>query len=474
MNKALTIFASIFFIFIIGSVSAISWSGGDTTTTFSGNLTNLSQMQDTNISSPADGEVLTWSSAVMQWVNSAVGSATKWIFSSSPYWSNDSTTVYFNETQLNATIDSRAGTGGNTSWNETLADTLYVNINGDVMTGDLNITHPGNHSKINLHSTGSYGTALTFNNDGAGQWSLRVPFASNDLGFYSYEDGIASFYLDSATSKGNFVRDLSVGDDFEVGDNVYINGTTWIYEGLNVSDNVTSSFFIGDGSYLTGITGGNGSWNETLADTLYAGIEWNYNQTEALSPNSTQMDFSDGNLNIKESWLTTLWDTIFGTKSTDDLTEGSTNLYRNNTFNQTLTDSLYSATGTSGNASWNETLADTLYLGIVDQRYNETQIIFDNNASWLSTYNSTYASLISGTGKAGDELYLYNDSTIMYFNETLLNATIDARDDIGSGVNYWQTDGTELYNETINNISLGTSDARIEINNDGEFTFWGG
>jgi len=96
-------------------------------------------MQDTNISSPADGEVLTWSSAVMQWVNSAVGSATKWIFSSSPYWSNDSTTVYFNETQLNATIDSRAGTGGNTSWNETLADTLYVNINGDVMTGDLNM-----------------------------------------------------------------------------------------------------------------------------------------------------------------------------------------------------------------------------------------------------------------------------------------------------------------------------------------------
>jgi len=33
-----------------------------------------------------------------------------------------------------------------------------------------------------------------------------------------------------------------------------------------------------------------------------------------------------------------------------------------------------------------------------------------------------------GTGKSGDGLYLYNDTTIMYFNETLLNSTIDARD----------------------------------------------
>ena len=83
------------------------------TSTSSGNFTNLSQLYDTTITTPADGEVLTWSSAVMQWVNSAVGSASKWIFGSSPYWYNDSDTVYFNETKLNDTIDARAGSGTN-------------------------------------------------------------------------------------------------------------------------------------------------------------------------------------------------------------------------------------------------------------------------------------------------------------------------------------------------------------------------
>ena len=97
--------------------------------TYSSNITNLSQLSDTTITSPADGEVLTWSSALMSWINSAAGSGVKWLFGSSPYWFNDSTTVYFNETQLNVTIDARAsGLGDNSSWNESLANTLYAPI----------------------------------------------------------------------------------------------------------------------------------------------------------------------------------------------------------------------------------------------------------------------------------------------------------------------------------------------------------
>jgi len=330
----------------------------------------------------------TWWAGLTNWVSG-------WFFSVG----NE---LQFNETKLNASIDARSSSAGNVSWNQTMANDLYLKLDtsNNPLTGDLNITHPGNHSKINLHSTSSYGTALTFNNDGAGQWSLRVPFASNDIGFYSYEDGIASFYLDSATSKGYFVRDLLVGDDFEVGDNVYINGTTWIYESLNVSENVTATAFIGDGSYLTGITGGNVSFNQTLTDSIYSDIKWGYNmtysgstynatydanngnvsfnqtltdsiysdikwgynQTEAVTPNSTQMDYSDGNLNIKESWLTTLWNAIFGTKTTDDLTEGSTNLYNNQSWNETRADLLYSPIGTGGNASFNQTLTNGLYI----------------------------------------------------------------------------------------------------------------
>jgi len=43
------------------------------------------------------------------------------------YLYNDTSIIYFNETQLNATIDAR-GSGDNASWNETYADTLYANI----------------------------------------------------------------------------------------------------------------------------------------------------------------------------------------------------------------------------------------------------------------------------------------------------------------------------------------------------------
>ena len=57
------------------------------------------------------------------------------------YLYNDSNTIYFNESQLNATIDDRAtGLGDNASWNQSLADERYVDIGGDNMTGNLNIT----------------------------------------------------------------------------------------------------------------------------------------------------------------------------------------------------------------------------------------------------------------------------------------------------------------------------------------------
>ena len=41
---------------------------------------------------------------------------------------------------------------------------------------------------------------------------------------------------------------------------------------ITTTGNVTSNYFIGDGSLLTGITGDNSSWNESYADTLYADI----------------------------------------------------------------------------------------------------------------------------------------------------------------------------------------------------------
>lgn len=77
--------------------------------------------------------------------------------------------------------------------------------------------------------------------------------------------------------------------------------------------------------------------------------------------NDTEFNIVSEILTISNLWLTTFINAWFSTQTTDDLTEGSTNFYNNQSFNQTLTDSLYATTG-SGNASWNQTHANTLYL----------------------------------------------------------------------------------------------------------------
>lgn len=57
--------------------------------------------------------------------------------------------------------------------------------------------------------------------------------------------------------------------------------------------------------------------------------------------NATQHENNGGTLNIKESWLTIFWNKIWDTKDTDDLPEGSINLYDNQSWNQGFANSLY-------------------------------------------------------------------------------------------------------------------------------------
>lgn len=61
--------------------------------------------------------------------------------------------------------------GGNLSWNETYADTLYVNIDGDTITGDLNVTGLVNisHSDPNENFYGYNGPFNTCYNYSSGE-----------------------------------------------------------------------------------------------------------------------------------------------------------------------------------------------------------------------------------------------------------------------------------------------------------------
>lgn len=70
-SNSLVFTFSLFFIFLfsISLVSSLSWvEGTSNITTWTGNLTNLSEMQDVNIPLPSNGNLLTFHSSSLKWV----------------------------------------------------------------------------------------------------------------------------------------------------------------------------------------------------------------------------------------------------------------------------------------------------------------------------------------------------------------------------------------------------------------------
>ena len=258
----------------ISSVSAFNFPSDEVTiNTYTGNSTNLSQMQDTNIPSPNDNQVLSWDDATGMWIAedaSAVGDTNETTRFNTLTETNCGAGEYAYGVDATGLVECRADTtDGNESWNKTYADTLYADIS---ITGD---------------------------------------------------------------------------------------NSSW-------NETYADTLYAATGS-------GNSSWNQTLADTLYieVGEEGNLNVNSSDywdnigTINATQMEDNGGTLNILVTWLSTVIDNWLSGKDTDDLTEGSTNLYDNQSWNETYATTLYADIGVTGdNSSWNETLATSLYADI--------------------------------------------------------------------------------------------------------------
>ena len=83
---------------------------------------------------------------------------------------------------------------------------------------------------------------------------------------------------------------------------------------------------------------------------------------------------------------------------------------------------------------YNQTDANSTFLGIIDQRFNETIVVQAINTTMQAintstNINSLFADDLSvdadtNIQMATGSIYLYNDSTIHYFNDTILNITI--------------------------------------------------
>jgi len=190
--------------------------------------------------------------------------------------------------------------------------------------------------------------------------------------------------------------------------------------------------------------------------------------------NATQFNNVGGTLNIDESWFSGLFDSLFDAKDTDDLSEGSTNLYDNSSWNETLADTLYAAAG-AGNASWNQTLADTLYAPVnygddwnktyADTLYSNDTNTNDGNASSICSGGTTY---LDGEGNCDDISGVYaaiananNDSFNQSLTDSLylkqladtnLNMTDSYNITIGGCLQYWN--GTCFFTECSTTTSI--------------------
>jgi len=105
----------------------------------------------------------------------------------------------------------------------------------------------------------------------------------------------------------------------------YIHAEEFGYNLLDVPINQTTTIFI-NGSGL-----GGGNWTTSSFGNL-------------SDANSAQFVSNDGVLSLKESWITSFINAWFATKTTDDLTEGSTNLYDNQSWNESWANNLYNET----------------------------------------------------------------------------------------------------------------------------------
>jgi len=170
---------------------------------------------------------------------------------------NDSTTMYFNDTLLNETIDLRAtGLGGNSSWNQSLADDLYVNIAGDTMTGDLNL---GTNDITNVND-------ITITNDAQIDDELTVDggiFSTNIIEIWG------NYYLKWLDNGGTntYAYIMANTDEFR----------------LSATDNNPMNFYYGNlGSSLGASMDGNtGNWNFTnnvTSDYIFTNLSqaWGY------------------------------------------------------------------------------------------------------------------------------------------------------------------------------------------------------
>ena len=393
------------------------------TTTFSGNLTNFTQLADTpdSYTGQANKCVIVGAgetALVFGDCSSASGDITSVI--GDFYITNGSTSgivsLIFNESQLNITIDRRSV--GNLSWNESRANLLYANI-----TWNYNQTQ----------SLYFYNQTILYTNG-------------------SYIDLIGRQFNVSISASQWFYNQTA---------NKYFYNQTIIYTNGSGIDLVGFQF-----NLSASITGDNSSWNESRANLLYANITWNYNQTKSAFFYNHTIFISTSGCSLADKVVNvTITNGALNVTCIDDV-EGSGS---GNPFNQVL------------NTTSNVTFAN-ITLGGIDVKtwlYNQTATQFFYNQTVLYT-NGSYIDLVGNKFNVSTSAiqWFYNQTQSLYFynhtiftsqlgcavgdyvsNVSITNGAINVTcrtDSVGAGGgNPFNQILNTTSNVTFNNITLG-------------------
>jgi len=154
------------------------------------------------------------------------------------YLYNDTSTIYFNETKLNETIDNKiAGiSGDNSSWNESYADTLYMDINQDDWIDD------GEESDLNVNSSDYWDNLGTINEtqmeNNGGTLNILVSWLTSLFYTESEVDNVLAGQDECSEISGCVENAINSSN----ADIAFVNATGDTMTGnLNVTGNITTT-----------------------------------------------------------------------------------------------------------------------------------------------------------------------------------------------------------------------------------------
>ncbi len=395
---------------------------------------NLTDLGNVNATSPSNNFVLTWDSSVARWMAKSAAAA-----------SDTNESIRFNNlvgydctgtdkvvgVQANGTVlcgaDQDSGGGGGNPFDQTLNTTDNVIFNKVSVIDWTNVSIT--ESQIS-----------DLNHVGNNELTLDI---TNITGIDDNACGAGDFINNVSFNNGvlSIVCSTPVGS----GDNSSWNQglASTLYAPINYGDDWNKTY--ADTLYAAIGSGGNESWNQSYANTLYANIQWDYNQTlPAITyADTTFLPITDLPLANR---TTPNWNNITGVPA--GFADGIDDVG-------------------SGNESWNQSYANTLYepIGITESDISD----LSHTVIWDSVFNTTFDNRDSDTTyAAGTGLDLTTNTFSILLSYRLPQSCTSGQiaeyngsdwlcgtDDTGGGSSYDQSLNTT---DTVSFVKVNSND----------------